>query len=442
MVAARVAFATATTALLSGIEHLRALIGGQESHPQRLGASVCGLGQPPPNPYYSGQGIRRRHRATSLRGRVDSARAEELLAGLGFNVDDSSSPPSVMGTTAGAGGRKRKRPRGDSRVQDPDWATSTAPTASGAAANKVDLGFLEAVDYGVPVEHRLAFERNGHVATRGVFSWKQLEALRPSIVGAFELQEMNALRQKVSVWFGDETAADLETAPQLRARLKRLAPEEVPFLQVFNMFRKDGPYRETIERIVLSPRLANVAAQLLGCKRVRLYQDSTFCKRPGDGPTRWHSDLNMAPLDCNDFVTAWIPLEAVPARKDGGSPLVFASRSHRDFALNHWQDSRLWEDLTGRYPKRDHAPLAAGDITWHHGWTLHSSPGNARDTPRVALAVSYFRDGTRLLSDSAGRAPDPEDEWSYVDWVGDLEAGGVVDHAAAPLVWNGGRTAR
>lgn len=43
---------------------------------------------------------------------------------------------------------------------------------------------------------------------------------------------MDALRQKVSVWFGDETAVDLETAPQLRARLKRLAPEEVPFLQV------------------------------------------------------------------------------------------------------------------------------------------------------------------------------------------------------------------
>lgn len=49
---------------------------------------------------------------------------------------------------------------------------------------------------------------------------------------AFELQEMNALRQKVSVWFGDEAASDLETAPQLRARLKRLAPDEIPFLQV------------------------------------------------------------------------------------------------------------------------------------------------------------------------------------------------------------------
>ena len=65
---------------------------------------------------------------------------------------------------------------------------------------------------------------------------------------------------------------------------------------------------------------------------VKLYQDSTFCKRPGDGPTRWHSDLNMALLDCNDFVTAWIPLEPVPARKEGGSALVFASR----FGLTAW----------------------------------------------------------------------------------------------------------
>ncbi|CAB1113097.1 unnamed protein product [Ectocarpus sp. CCAP 1310/34] len=375
-----------------------------------------------------------RREATRLRGRVDSAKAEELLAGLGFNVDEEA-------RSKGNGqqrGRRRKRAGGNNEaIRDAEWA----PTAPRADIQK-GLTFLEAADFDVPAEDRLAFERNGHAVTRGVFSSKQLNALRPSIVQAFELQEMNALRQKVSVWFGDDDASELETAPQLRARLKRLTPEEVPFLQVFNMFRKDGPFRETIERVVLSPRLAHIAAQLLGCQRLRLYQDSTFCKRPGDGQTRWHSDLNMAPLDCNDFVTAWIPLEEIPAKREGGSPLVFASRSHRDFALNHWRDSRLREDLTGRYREKDHAPLAAGDITWHHGWTLHSSPGNRRETRRVALAVSYFRDGTCLLSDTAGRSPDPEDKWSYGDWVGDLPVGGVVKHPSVPLVWNGGRPVR
>lgn len=118
---------------------------------------------------------------------------------------------------------------------------------------------------------------------------------------------------------------------------------------------------------VLSSVRPSLGAATLRAGSVRLYQDSTFYKRPGDGPTRWHSDLNMAPLDCNDFVTAWIPLDAIPAKKDGGSPLVFASKSHRDFALNHWQDSRLRGDLTGRYRERDHAPLSAGRFLHHEG---------------------------------------------------------------------------
>lgn len=46
--------------------------------------------------------------------------------------------------------------------------------------------------------------------------------------------------------------------------------------------------------------------------------------------------------------------------------------------------------------------MPTGDITWHHGWTLHSSPSNPRDEARTALAISYVRDGTRLLSDSVG----------------------------------------
>ena len=72
-----------------------------------------------------------------------------------------------------------------------------------------------------------------------------------------------------------------------------------------------------------------VLAKHLGTKSVRLYQDALFVKRSGDGPTRWHSDLNMAPFDTNDFVTCWIPLQKVPGQAEGGSGLSFASGSHR-----------------------------------------------------------------------------------------------------------------
>ena len=54
---------------------------------------------------------------------------------------------------------------------------------------------------------------------------------------------------------------------------------ELPFLQVFNSHRTDP----NIWALVRSPRLARTAASLLGVERVRLYQDSMFYKRPGDG---------------------------------------------------------------------------------------------------------------------------------------------------------------
>ena len=58
-------------------------------------------------------------------------------------------------------------------------------------------------------------------------------------------------------------------------------------------------------------RVAAVAAQLLGTKQLRLYQDCLFLKLPGHSHTNWHSDLRMAPFDTNSAITAWIPLRAM-----------------------------------------------------------------------------------------------------------------------------------
>lgn len=33
--------------------------------------------------------------------------------------------------------------------------------------------------------------------------------------------------------------------------------------------------------------------------------------------------------------------------------------------------------------------------------------------------------------------PDPEDKWSYADWIKDVPPGDVLDHPAVPLVWTG-----
>lgn len=117
--------------------------GGQDSHSQRPRGFSLRRGQAT-DPLRHGRhgnsntvvavtvagGRRKAAAATSLRGRVDSARAEELLAGLGFDVDDSSSPsPVTKSARAGRGrGSGRKRPRGHA-----DRAAAPAADSGGAA---------------------------------------------------------------------------------------------------------------------------------------------------------------------------------------------------------------------------------------------------------------------------------------------------------------------
>lgn len=77
-----------------------------------------------------------------------------------------------------------------------------------------------------------------------------------------------------------------------------------------------------------------------------------FLKEPGYAETNWHSDLRMAPLDANDFVTAWIPLRPVGGA-EGDSGLLFAEGSHRDFALPFWHDLKGRDLGDRRYPLQD-----------------------------------------------------------------------------------------
>lgn len=141
------------------------------------------------------------------------------------------------------------------------------------------------------------------------------------------------------------------------------------------------------------------------------------------------------------------PASQVPLRPVAGdeedSGLCFAAGSHRDFALNFWHDISKLGDLSSRGYRIEGTGACAckvglpevggaswqhqlqalqsimhnlahtnkhtntmqtpgrmelGDVSWHHGWTLHAAgPQPRRSPPRLALAVSYFADGARLL---------------------------------------------
>lgn len=293
----------------------------------------------------------------------------------------------------------------------------------------------------------LAFERVGHCTHRGLLPPQRLQALQPSIDAAYASQQLAVHRQKLRVLAGNDAlvAAEKEAARAdkpllavLRRRLAALPDGCAPFLQAFNLWRDDP------DIAVLASEVAGTAAELLGARRVRLYQDALFVKRPGDGPTHWHSDLGMCPLDTNSMVTCWLPLQPVPAERDGGSGLVFASGSHRDVALHFWHgDPSEAADCSQRgYPESEAGALALGDATWHHGWTLHCAGANGLRAPRRALALSFFADGATRLATDAKRAVHAEDAESYSAWIADVRPGAPARHRLLPVVWDGGKGAQ
>lgn len=297
----------------------------------------------------------------------------------------------------------------------------------------------------LPTAALLQYERQGYIADRGLLGASTVKSLARTLDELYTQQQLAALQQKVRVLLGDEALAEAEAkagsggggdervSRRLEKMLDALPEGALPFLQLFNTWRSAPAVLELLR----SAALAETAAQLLGAgprDRVRLYQDSLFVKRGGDGATHWHADLAMAPLDTNAFVTCWLPLQPVPAETGGGTGLVFAAGSHRDVALPFWQgDPRAAGDLSGRYAEGACGAMRLGDASWHHGWTLHCAPPNALPEARRALAASFFLDGAPRLR--ASRTPDDEDRESHREWLAAVPPGAPARHELLPVVW-------
>lgn len=145
----------------------------------------------------------------------------------------------------------------------------------------------------------------------------------------------------------------------------------------------DAP--EAVRELVMSPRLGEIAAKLLGAGSVRVLHFSGHFKPVGAGPTGWHQDLAYIPLDTDDVMTIWVALSDVePAM----APLVFAKGSHA---------SRQPEEPDpARYRFVLNEPMRAGDVSMHTGWMVHGALPNRGEKPREAIAICYYRDGARV----------------------------------------------
>lgn len=320
---------------------------------------------------------------------------------------------------------------------------------------------------------QLQYARNGHAAICSSIPIATLQSIKRELINFSKSKELEAWKQKVEVATkSTDTANSCISISQCKSILKQYNENgdnemQIPFLQHFNTWQsKTCP---TVKSLAISPLLSNMAAQLLDVPFVRLYQDSLFHKRCGDGPTPWHSDARMTPFDTSNMITFWIPLDDVASIEEGGTGLLFVDKSHVDFALPFWNpvpkcdeeveeevgnnNDNVYNRLEERYGGDDsvqhHMPLVLGDCTVHAGWTLHCAEGipsldeedtemGCKQQDRYALAVSFvdaraeIRHGVKNDTNSLGH---DEDRQSFQEWIQEIEPRQYFEHPLVPIVW-------
>jgi hypothetical protein len=102
-----------------------------------------------------------------------------------------------------------------------------------------------------------------------------------------------------------------------------------------------------------------------------------------------------------------------------------------DLPISDESEARFERFIQERgYTKLPGAAMAAGDATFHYGWTLHGAPGNASARTREVMTIIWFADGTRVGPlDNANRQRDRD------RWLPGLNPGDLAATELNPLVF-------
>ena len=259
--------------------------------------------------------------------------------------------------------------------------------------------------YPLTTEQIDTYRRAGRVLLRGVCSPQEIAVYRQAITDA--VQKLNPERRKLE---------ERDTYGKA-------------FLQTMNLWVHD----DACKKFVFSRRLAHIAAQLMQVDAVRLYHDQALYKEPHGGHTPWHQDQHYWPLATDNTITMWMPLVDLDTSM---GIMEFASGSHTegylgDIEISDESEARFSEFVRERgYTITKGQPVAAGDATFHSGWTLHSAPANQSNRMREVMTIIYYPDGTLVGPiDNKNRQADLD------AWLPGCKSGQPAASPLNPVLW-------
>ncbi|MEP4198870.1 MAG: phytanoyl-CoA dioxygenase family protein [Aliishimia sp.] len=192
-----------------------------------------------------------------------------------------------------------------------------------------------------------------------------------------------------------------QVAARYRAELEKIETDylDAGLIQPLNTYKGVNSHlvMPMVDQIARTETLLNIVQSILG-PDILLFAGEFFIKEPNTTQiVSMHQDLTYWGLGAIDgLVTVWVPLSA--ATPQSGC-MEFVSGSHKNAILPHDDTfdannllSRGQEVAVDVKPQdKTTIELHPGQVSLHHGLTIHGSGPNTTDDRRIACVLRYIR---------------------------------------------------
>ena len=232
----------------------------------------------------------------------------------------------------------------------------------------------------------------------------------------------------------DEAVRDrLERRPALSGKwdLTNQGNPESYYARVFTQCVKLADTHDGMRRLMLDPRLGELAAKLAGVSGIRIWHDQALFKPPFGNPTAWHLDNPYWSFSSPDALSLWVALDDATL---GNGCMWYIPGSQTTARYENVGIGQNMDELFRQYPEwREISPVAcpcpAGSAVFHNGLTAHGAGANMTNGSRRAMTCAYMPDGA-TFNGTKNVLPD---EYFATLAVGDV----LDDNAVNPLLWRG-----
>lgn len=198
------------------------------------------------------------------------------------------------------------------------------------------------------------------------------------------------------------------------------------FDQLINLWQTS----EEVKKLMLDPKIGEMAATLAEVDGIRIWHDQALFKKPWANPTSWHLDTPFWSFSDRRALSIWVALD--DATYANGC-LFFIPGTQKGTGFDDLGISKNMDSIFTVYPQYKTsatvaAPMKAGSCSFHNGLTIHGAHANMTPGSRRAMTCAYMPDGS-TFNGNQNVLPDAEIERLK---IGDL----LQNDALNPLIFS------